>query len=133
PSASATATPSASATSVATPTVASDCAQGALASMTEAQRVGQLFLLGLAGDRLGSAEIDAIRTRHLGSVWFVEQSTAGVAPIRAVADAVQGLVAPDTTANARFFVAANQEGGIIQSLQGSGFSTIPAAIDQGSI
>ena len=131
--------PTAQPTSVATPTAtpsptaSAGCPERTLATMTMAQRVGQLFLLGLAGDRLGAAEIDAIRTRHLGSVWFVEQSSAGVAAIRAVADAVQSLVTADATANVRFFVAANQEGGIIQSLKGPGFSTIPSAVDQGTL
>jgi len=104
-----------------------------LTTMTEEQRVGQLFLLGLANDQLGPAEQSAIRTYHLGSVWFVEQSTAGAPAIRAVADAVQALATPETTASVRFFVAANQEGGIIQSLQGPGFSTIPSALDQSAI
>ncbi len=101
--------------------------------MTEEQRVGQLFLLGLANDQLGAAETNAIRTYHFGSVWFVEQSTAGAPAIRAVADAVQALATPDTTASIRFFVAANQEGGIIQSLKGPGFSTITSALDQSAI
>jgi beta-N-acetylhexosaminidase len=101
--------------------------------MTEEQRIGQLFLLGLANDQLGSAETDAIRTYHFGSVWFVEQSTTGATTIHAVADAVQGLATPETTAGIRFFVAANQEGGIIQSLSGSGFSTIPSALDQSTV
>jgi beta-N-acetylhexosaminidase len=101
--------------------------------MTEDQRIGQLFLLGLAGDQLGAAETDAIRTQHFGSVWFVEQSAAGVAAIRAVADEVQALAGPQATANVRFFVAANQEGGLIQSLSGSGFATIPSALDQSGI
>jgi beta-N-acetylhexosaminidase len=100
--------------------------------MTEDQRIGQLFLLGLAGDQLGPAETSAIRTRHFGSVWFVEQSAAGVAAIRSVANAVQALAA-DTTANVRFFIAANQEGGLIQSLSGPGFTTIPSALDQSGI
>ena len=104
-----------------------------LASMTEEQRVGQLFLLGLANDQLGAAETNAIRTYHFGSVWFVEQSAAGAPAIRAVADAVQALATQDTTASVRFFVAANQEGGIIQSLKGPGFSTIPSALDQSAI
>src|SRR5204863_5315465 len=94
---------------------------------------GQLFLLGLANDQLGSAEQSAIRTYHFGSVWFVEQSSAGAPAIRAVADAVQALATPETTASIRFFVAANQEGGIIQSLKGPGFSTIPSALDQSAI
>ena len=101
--------------------------------MSEDQRIGQLFLLGLANDQLGSAETDAIRTYHFGSVWFVEQSTAGATAIRAVADAVQGLATPATTATVRFFVAANQEGGIIQSISGAGFSTIPSALDQSAV
>jgi beta-N-acetylhexosaminidase len=97
------------------------------------QRIGQLFLLGLANDQLGPAETDAIRTQHFGSVWFVEKSAAGVAAIRSVANAVQALAAAETTGSVRFFVAANQEGGIIQSLSGPGFTTIPTAVDQGGI
>jgi beta-N-acetylhexosaminidase len=101
--------------------------------MSADQRIGQLFLLGLANDQLGAAETSAIRTNHFGSVWFTEQSAAGAPAIRAVADAVQGLATQETTAGVRFFVAANQEGGIIQSLSGPGFSTIPSALDQGAI
>ena len=128
-------TPSATAIATAspTPTATAECAARALAAMTEEQRIGQLFLLGLANDQLGAAEINAIRTYHLGSVWFVEQSTAGATAIRAVADSVQRLATAETTASVGFFVAANQEGGIIQALSGPGFSTIPSALDQGAI
>jgi beta-N-acetylhexosaminidase len=101
--------------------------------MTVDQRIGQLFLLGLASDQLGAAETNAIRTQHFGSVWFVEQSGTGIAAIRSVADAVQSLAAADTTASVRFFIAANQEGGLIQSLSGPGFTTIPSALDQSAI
>ncbi|OLD90743.1 MAG: hypothetical protein AUG96_01695 [Chloroflexi bacterium 13_1_20CM_4_66_15] len=100
--------------------------------MTPDQRIGQLFELGLAGDRLGPAEINLIQTDHIGSVWFVERSSAGVNGIRAVASAVQAQVSSATTANVRFFVAANQEGGLIQAMQGPGFSVIPSAVVQGS-
>jgi beta-N-acetylhexosaminidase len=126
PSATATASPTP------TPTATAECAVRVLATMTEEQRIGQLFLLGLANDQLGAAEQNAIRTYHFGSVWFVEQSAAGVPTIRAIADAVQGLAAANT-ASVGFFVAANQEGGIIQSLSGPGFSTIPSALDQSTI
>src|SRR5438094_1249314 len=128
-----TPTPSVTTTPSPTPTATVECATRVLAGMTEEQRIGQLFLLGLANDQLGAAEMNAIRSYHLGSVWFVEQSTAGVAAIRAVADSVQGLATADTTAGVGFFIAANQEGGIIQSLSGPGFSTIPSALDQGAI
>ena len=141
PTAVATPTPTAettpSATTIATPsptpTATVACATRVLAGMTEEQRIGQLFLLGLANDQLGAAEMNAIHTYHIGSVWFVEQSTAGAGAIRAVADAVQALATADTTASVRFFVAANQEGGIIQSFTGPGLSTIPSALDQGAI
>jgi beta-N-acetylhexosaminidase len=102
--------------------------------MTEEQRIGQLFLLGLDGDQLGAEERNAIRVNHFGSVWFIEKSAAGTAAIRTVSDAVQALATtPDYTANVGFFVAANQEGGLIQSLSGPGFSTIPSALDQSTI
>ena len=133
PGTTATPTLTASATPTPSPSASLDCASRVLATMTPEQRIGQLFLLGLADDQLGPAEANAIRTRHIGSVWFVEQSKAGVAAVRAVADAVQALTGPQTTADVRFFVAANQEGGIIQSLSGPGFSTIPSAFDQRTV
>jgi beta-N-acetylhexosaminidase len=100
--------------------------------MSLPQRIGQLFLLGLAGDRLGPAELSAIRDQHVGSVWFTAQTSIGVAGIRAIADAVQAQVSPASTADVGFFVAANQEGGLIQALAGPGFSTIPYALVQGA-
>ena len=99
--------------------------------MTSDQRIGQLFELGLAGNRLGPTEINLIQTDHIGSVWFVATSTAGVAGIQAVTSAVQGQVSSAATANVRFFIAANQEGGVIQAMQGPGFSRMPSAVVQG--
>ena len=132
PSASATdrVTPTLSPTPTPTPVVA--CADRVFATMTLDQRIGQLFELGLAGDRLGPTEINMIRTDHIGSVWFVDRSSAGVAGINAVASAVQAQVSSESTANIRFFVAANQEGGLIQAMQGPGFSSMPSAVVQGS-
>ena len=99
--------------------------------MTEGQRIGQLFLLGLGGNQLGPAEVNEIQADHVGSVWFVDRTDAGVAAIRHVADAVQAQVSGPATLNVRFFVAANQEGGMIQALQGPGFSMMPSALVQG--
>ncbi len=101
--------------------------------MTEAQRVGQLFLIGLVDDRLDAATVAAIATDHFGSVWFTAQTGSGAAAIRVVADAVQAQATAAATANVRFLVAANQEGGLIQSLRGPGFGTIPSALVQGGL
>jgi beta-N-acetylhexosaminidase len=115
------------------PTPSATCADRVLEGMSEPQRIGQLFLLGLAGDRLGPAEIGAIRDDHFGSVWFVDKSSAGVSSIRGVSDAVQAQATRRNTSSVRFYVAANQEGGVIQSLAGPGFSTIPSALQQGAL
>lgn len=105
------------------------CADQVLAGMSEDQRVGQLFSLGLAGDRVGAGERSAISGQHLGSVWFTETTQAGVAAVRAVSDAAQA----QAPASVRLFVAANQEGGQIQALNGPGFSRIPPAVAQGGL
>ncbi|HEY1330716.1 MAG TPA: hypothetical protein VGH10_04505, partial [Actinomycetota bacterium] len=51
------------------------CAARTLAAMSEAQRVGQLFLLGLADNQLGPEELSAIQQQHIGSVWFTQTTT----------------------------------------------------------
>jgi beta-N-acetylhexosaminidase len=61
----------------------------------------------------------------------VDRSYAGTAGIRAVTAAVQAQASGPSTANVRFFIAANQEGGVIQAMQGPGFSTMPSALVQG--
>jgi beta-N-acetylhexosaminidase len=100
--------------------------------MSEAQRVGQLFLVGIAGAP-GAEVAGAVSTYHFGSFLFEGTSTAGVAADRQVARAIEVLASPAATAGVRFFVAANQEGGQVQELQGPGFSSIPPALDQGQL
>jgi beta-N-acetylhexosaminidase len=113
------------------PTGQAPCAQRAIGAMSMPQRIGQLFSIGLGDNRLGPAELTAIRVEHVGSVWFTAQTSIGVAGIRAIADAVQKEATAAATDGVAFFVAANQEGGLIQALQGPGFSTIPSAVVQG--
>jgi beta-N-acetylhexosaminidase len=100
--------------------------------MSEAQRVGQLFLIGIAG--APTAEVaQAVRTYHFGSLLWEGTSTGGVAADRQATQAIQALASPATTAGVRFFIAANQEGGQVQELQGPGFSQLPPALDQGQL
>ncbi len=99
--------------------------------MTIAQRIGQLFSLGLANDKLGTAEISAIKNQHVGSVWFSATTTIGGAGIRSITDAIQAQATTAATDGVGMFIAANQEGGQIQGLRGTGFSTIPSAVVQG--
>src|ERR1700737_980216 len=127
-----TPSPTPSTTPSTTPTPTTSCADRVFATMTLDQRIGQLFELGLAGDSLGPTEINMIQRDHIGSVWFVNRTSAGVNGIHAVTAAVQGQVSAGATANVRFFIAANQEGGLIQAMQGPGFSQIPTAVVQGT-
>jgi beta-N-acetylhexosaminidase len=100
--------------------------------MTEAQRVGQLFLVGIAG--APAAEVaQAVSAYHFGSLLWEGTSTAGVAADQQVTEAIQALASSAATARVRFFIAANQEGGQVQELQGPGFSAIPSALAQGQL
>jgi beta-N-acetylhexosaminidase len=108
------------------------CAERVFDRLTLAQRVGQLFALGLANDRLGSAELEVIRSHHVGSVWFTVTTAGGASAVHEVATAVQAEATRAATGRVRFYVAANQEGGEIQAMRGPGFSTIPSAVTQGT-
>lgn len=109
------------------------CSRTLLAAMTLRQRVGQLFSIGLQDDRFGPEEVSAMHRYHFGSVWFTQTTTGGVQGVGAVARAARSLATRTAAGRAGPFVAANQEGGLIQALQGPGFSTIPSAADQGTL
>jgi beta-N-acetylhexosaminidase len=100
--------------------------------MTEAQRVGQLFLVGLAGDPVAEAA-RAAAAYHFGSWLLGASGTAGVTGTAQLTRAVQSLASAHATDKVRFFIAANQEGGEIQALQGPGFQVMPSALAQGSL
>jgi beta-N-acetylhexosaminidase len=108
------------------------CPDQVFSRMSEAQRVGQLFLVGIAGAPAADVA-QAVADYHFGSLLFEGTTTAGLAADQQVSHAVQALAAPSATARVRFFIAANQEGGEVQELQGPGFSTIPPALDQGQL
>jgi beta-N-acetylhexosaminidase len=100
--------------------------------MSEAQRVGQLFLVGIVGEPVTHIA-QAVRTYHFGSLLFDGNSTASEEQVGQMTRAVQSLASTQATAQVRFFIAANQEGGEVQQLQGPGFSAIPPALDQGQL
>jgi beta-N-acetylhexosaminidase len=115
------------------PTAATSCADRTLASLTEPQRIGQLFMLGLIRDQLDAGERDGIARFHFGSMAFTAKTAAGVGAVRAITDAVQAEATPSATGGVRFLIAANQEGGLIQALSGPGFAVMPSALSQGGL
>jgi beta-N-acetylhexosaminidase len=100
--------------------------------MTEAQRIGQLFLVGIAGDPVSDVA-QAVAAYHFGSLLSAGNLTAGVAALHQLTRGYQSLASERATGGVRFFIAANQEGGEVQSLQGPGFSAMPSALAQGSL
>ncbi|HEY0935707.1 MAG TPA: hypothetical protein VGD91_18420, partial [Trebonia sp.] len=102
------------------------CVAQVLGGLSLAQRVGQLFLVGVNGDAAGPELTAAARTYHFGSL-LLNSSAAGTAALAARTAAMQKLAAAGT-GGVPFFIAANQEGGQIQQLTGPGFSVMPSAV-----
>jgi beta-N-acetylhexosaminidase len=109
---------------------AAACVTQVLGGLTLAQRVGQLFLVGVDGNIAGPGLTAAEHAYHFGSL-LLNKTSAGTAALAGQTAVMQEL-APSGTGGVRFFIAANQEGGQIQQLSGPGFATMPSELTQGS-
>ena len=108
------------------------CPAQVFSRMTAAQRVGQLFMVGVAADPR-SEVAPAVAAYHFGSLLFGATSTASVTEIRQETAADQSLASAAATARVRFFISTDQEGGEVQRLRGPGFAAIPSAVTQGDL
>jgi beta-glucosidase-like glycosyl hydrolase len=106
-------------------------ASAAFRAMTEAQRVGQLFMVGTPATGLSSQTVTDIQTYHAGNIILTGRSSAGVAATAAVSAAAQAKATGPATAGVPLFISTDQEGGQVQVLSGTGFSTIPSGLTQG--
>jgi beta-N-acetylhexosaminidase len=100
--------------------------------MTQPQRVGQLFVVGVASDSASAGLTAAIGRYHFGSV-LLTKTGASVSALAQGSAGIQALATRQATGGVRFLVAANQEGGEIQQLDGRGFSVMPSALSQGRL
>ncbi|HVT71147.1 MAG TPA: hypothetical protein VHF26_25600, partial [Trebonia sp.] len=114
-------------------TRAASCVDQVFGRLTEAQRIGQLFLVGMNDDEAGPATAAAEARYHFGSVLFAADTTEGVKAAAQTTSYVQSLATTSDTGGVRFFVGANQEGGQVQDLKGPGFTDMPSAVDQGQL
>src|SRR3954468_17664431 len=103
-----------------------------LARMTEAQKVGQLVMVSAALSGVTQQTRDSITRYHVGSVFLSGRSSAGVSSVRSLVNKLQALATPAATSGVPLLVGVDQEGGQVQTLSGSGFSTIPTAVRQGT-
>ncbi|RNE56993.1 glycoside hydrolase family 3 N-terminal domain-containing protein [Cryobacterium tepidiphilum] len=129
PSARATtpATPTPTSLPTVTPTPTPSLAEATLARMSDAERVGQLFMIGCPSTTATDACRRTIRAGHIGAVILTGNSTLSIAGEKNVTAALLAA-AP---AGVRLFIATDQEGGLVQRMQGSGFTDISSAVDQG--
>lgn len=107
-------------------------AEKALASMSLAQRVGQLFMVATPADGSGASAVTTqIDHYHLGNVFLSGRSSAGVTATASVTAGLRSHVSTATTAGVPLLIGTDQEGGYVQVLSGPGFSTIPTGLTQG--
>ncbi|NYJ73760.1 glycoside hydrolase family 3 protein [Allobranchiibius huperziae] len=94
--------------------------------MTPAQRAGQLVMVGMTTGGAGAVR-RAIAVSHVGSVYYAG-GWQGSAAVSAASAAVQAQAS--STGSPGLLVAADQEGGQVQELRGSGFPAIESATAQ---
>lgn len=90
------------------------------------RRYGQLVMAGVPAAGLGSASTAAL-TRGAGGIIVTDGAGVPSRTVIATVTAAQRLAG--TTPE--LLVSTDQEGGQVQELDGAGFSTIPAAVEQG--
>jgi beta-N-acetylhexosaminidase len=98
------------------------------ASLTLHQRVGQLLMVGVSSGGLSSRDKRVLAKHQVGSVIFLGNSRAGATRIRRLTRSARA--ATPRPRQIRTLLAVDQEGGTVQRLRGSGFSTIPSASRQ---
>ncbi len=96
--------------------------------MDNAQRVGQLIMVGIPADGITSS-LPELENAPVGGVFLSGKSTASAAALAAEITELQKSAGK--LAGARLHVAVDQEGGYVQSLRGPDFPPIPSAVEQG--
>ena len=97
--------------------------------MSLRERVGQLLMVDCPTTSVPNATVSAIHQFHVGAVILDGTSTAGIAATRDVTGRLNSL-APRGVG---LFIATDQEGGLVQRLQGPGFTRIVSGVEQGGI
>lgn len=108
-------------------------AGAAMRAMTLEQKVGQVLMVASPVTGPDAESLFALDTLTVGNVFMKGRSTAGQVGIAAQVAAVTSHLTGSGTAGVRPFVATDQEGGLVQIMQGPGFDIMPQAIEQGQL
>lgn len=101
-------------------------------SMSDAQRVGQLFMASLESGASHSTINTLMSKDHVGNVILQGHWDSGTAAVSSATAQLRSQVNSSTTKGVGLWIAGDQEGGYIQPFKGSGFSSIPSALVQGT-
>ena len=101
----------------------------AVESMSVEERVGQLVMAPLFAGSDPSSLYDLIANRHVGSVLIIGNWTSGIAGVAAATSTLQSYAPGDN----QLLMSTDQEGGQVQHLTGTGFDTMPSAVEQGTM
>ena len=123
---SATASTTAEATATSSPNPEEAAVSTALAGLDRRARVAQLFVVGVRLDDLGPGT--ALAGSGVGGIFLAGRSRASAGDLGGVVASWQAA-APGP----RLWVAADQEGGAVQTLRGPGFDVLPPALEQGAL
>ena len=107
-------------------------AEGVLNGMSLRHRVGQLFMVGTPATAASPATKAQITDRHVGNVMLTGRSRGGVPTAARVSAALQARATRPATKRVGLLVATDQEGGLVQVLNGRGISDMPSALEQGT-
>lgn len=111
-----------------TPTKTPSCVEQKLQTLTLREQAAQLIMTGISASGMTSAQRSVVRQQKPGSVFLLGDS-GSLSHTRTAMAAVKTAA---TLKGIRPLIAADQEGGQIQRLEGPGFDRIPAATVQGT-
>jgi beta-N-acetylhexosaminidase len=85
-------------------------------------------MMGVPSTGASAADLRDLRNARAGNVYLSGNSTNGRSDVRRIVSRLKDVL---TQARVRPFVGVDQEGGLVQHLQGPGFSRMPTALAQG--
>lgn len=104
-----------------------------LESMTLAEKVGQVLMVSVPVTGMDSHADYALADLGVGNFFMKGRSVGGQGEVKASVKAAKLKVPASNHLGVEPFVATDQEGGLVQIMQGPGFDRMPQAIDQGKL